>query len=190
MNVLLVSIAVATLGVDYGWRRLPDGGTEYIIQLDRLSLDALRDGQPILSDVPPAAGEVRSYRIVVGDEVLPRDTPTKKPPQPLAPDPTIKPLAGRQTSYVQPDDKPPPATKAAPEQSAKPWLPFTLTLIGLFASLGANVYLGWISWGLRQRRRAEYAAESSHAAALKSSASSTTSSSASSSPSHNESSSI
>jgi hypothetical protein len=26
------------------------------------------------------------------------------------------------------------------------WLPFLLTLIGLFASCGLNVYLGWITW--------------------------------------------
>ena len=177
MNVLLISIAVATLGVDYGWKRLPDGGSEYIIQLNQQTLDALRDGQPIQSDVMPDAGKVRSFRIVVGDEKLSRDKPPEKPaaqtavldppqlpPNPLLPDPAVKPLAGRQTTYTQPEKKtttdeakPPSTPKAATEQSAKPWLPFTLTLFGLFASLGANAYLGWISWGLRRRRRAESA---------------------------------
>jgi len=177
MNVLLISIAVATLGVDYGWKRLPDGGSEYIIQLNQQMLDALRDGQPIQSDVMPDAGKVRSFRIVVGDEKLSRDKPLKKPtsqtavleppqlpPNPLLPNSAVKPLAGRQTTYTQPElnttkdePKPPPPPKAAAEQPAKPWLPFTLTLFGLFASLGANAYLGWISWGLRRRRRAEYA---------------------------------
>ena len=35
----------------------------------------------------------------------------------------------------------------------KPWLPFTLTLCALFASLGGNLYLGWISWDIRNRFR-------------------------------------
>ncbi len=173
MNVLLISIAVATLGVDYGWKRLPDGGSEYIIQLNQQTLDALRDGQPIQSDVMPEAGKVRSFRIVVGDEKLSRDKPLDKPtsqtavldpprlaPNPLLPNTAVKPLAGRQTTYTQPEknttkDKPkPPSTpKTVAEQPAKPWLPFTLTLFGLFASLGANAYLGWISWGYRQRCR-------------------------------------
>ena len=174
--MLLISIAVATLGVDYGWKRLPDGGSEYIIQLNRQTLDALRDGQPIQSDVMPDAGKVRSFRIVVGDEKLSRDKPLQKPtaqtavveppqlpPNPLLPNPAVKPLAGRQTTYIQPEKntakdepKPPSTPKATAEQPAKPWLPFTLTLFGLFASLGANAYLGWISWGLRRRRRAEH----------------------------------
>ncbi|MCD4728192.1 MAG: hypothetical protein K8R46_11050, partial [Pirellulales bacterium] len=175
MNVLLISIAVATLGVDYGWKRLPDGGSEYIIQLNRQTLDALRDGQPIQSDVMPDAGKVQSFRIVVGDEKLSRDKPLRKPtvqtavvkppqlpPNPLLPNAAVKPLAGRQATYTQPEKntakdkpKPPSPPKAVAEQPAKPWLPFTLTLFGLFASLGANAYLGWISWGLRRRRRAE-----------------------------------
>ena len=35
----------------------------------------------------------------------------------------------------------------------KPWLPFTLTLCALFASLGGNLYLGWITWDIRNRFR-------------------------------------
>ena len=66
MNALLISIAVATLGIDVGWQRLPEGGMQYIIQLDPQALEALRAGQPIESDIPAGAGEVRSYRIIVG----------------------------------------------------------------------------------------------------------------------------
>ena len=174
---------MTTLGVDYGWTRLPDGGSVYTIQLNRQTLDALRDGQPIESDVMPEAGAVRSFRIVVGDEKLAREKPPEKPaapsvvagpphlpPNPLLSNPTVKPLTASQATYAQTERKPPteeptpaPASKAAPDQPAKPWLPFTLTVMGLFASLGANVYLGWISWGLRKRCRRELAAESSEA---------------------------
>ena len=47
MNSLTICIAAATLGFNFGWQRLPEGGMEYIIQLDPQSLDALRAGQPI-----------------------------------------------------------------------------------------------------------------------------------------------
>ena len=36
----------------------------------------------------------------------------------------------------------------------KPWLPFTLALLTLFASLGGNVFLGWIAWESYNRGRA------------------------------------
>ena len=123
MNTMFIYVAAATLGFQVGWQRLPEGGTEYIIQLDAASIDALRSGQPLHSDIPSAAGEVRAYRIVMGRGKPIREDPPPKP-------------------------APPPA---APVEPAKPWLPLTLTLLGLFASLGANVFLGWIAWGFRQR---------------------------------------
>ena len=76
MNIVFIlQIAAATLGFDVGWQRLPEGGMEYIIQLDPQTLAALQAGQPIQSDIPTAAGEVRSYRIVLGKAKLPRDMP-------------------------------------------------------------------------------------------------------------------
>ena len=118
MNTLLIYVAAATLGFQYGWERLPDGGMEYIIQLDSAAIDALRDGQPLRSAIPSDAGEIRAYRIVMGPGKPKRETPLPKP---------------------------------APVEPAKPWLPLTLTILGLFASLGANVFLGWIAWGFRRR---------------------------------------
>ncbi|MBN1394865.1 MAG: hypothetical protein JW959_07570 [Pirellulales bacterium] len=160
MNVLLLSIVVAAVGVDFGWERLPEGGSQYIIQLSPATLDALRDGRSIESFVMPAAGEVRSFRIVVGDAEPVREPPLESPPNPLLPPATAEPIAERRANYTLPQ-QPPPAVeeKSLPEPPAKPWLPFTLTLFGLFASLGTNVYLGWLSWELRSRRRAELAEE-------------------------------
>ena len=62
MNTLTICcVAAATLGINVGWQRLPEGGMEYIIQLDPQSLEALRAGQPVQSDVPPPPA--RSARI-------------------------------------------------------------------------------------------------------------------------------
>jgi hypothetical protein len=35
----------------------------------------------------------------------------------------------------------------------KPWLPLTLTMLALFASLGGNVFLGWVAWDSYNRSR-------------------------------------
>jgi hypothetical protein len=74
-------------------------------------------------------------------------------------------LSGRPVVFEQPDalaaqQQPKAATQSSPEQPAKPWLPLTFTLFGLFASLGANVFLGWIAWDSRQRCRAVRNADS------------------------------
>lgn len=49
------------------------------------------------------------------------------------------------------------ATATAPARSAaedvRPWTPLILTTLGLFASLGANAYLGWLAWSFFWRYR-------------------------------------
>lgn len=145
---LLIYVAAASLGIQTGWERLPEPeeGMEYIIQLDPASLEALRDGQVIRSDIPSAAGEIRSYRILVGKDKLKRENPPLKlAPPPL---PVEKPAASKPAA-------PKPDTQPNPETPTKPWLPLMLTLLALFASIGANVFLGWIAWGLRKRCQSE-----------------------------------
>jgi hypothetical protein len=158
MTTLALYITAAMLGSDVGWERLQGGGMEYIIQLNPQEIDVIRSGEAIRSDIHRDAGEVRSYRIQMGTARLPRDIPPM-PPR-LAPDPAGKPLGPFRTSFADPDskpavNKPQPSPAAAPivssQEPAKPWLPLTCTLLGLFASLGANVYLGWIAWEFRQR---------------------------------------
>jgi hypothetical protein len=149
MCALVICVAAATLGIDVGWERLPDGGMEYIIQLDPQTLESLRTGQAIQSDIPPSAGEVRSYRIMVGGKKLPRETPPT--PKKLTPDPLVKPLPERPAVFVDPAGQTSPPTS---DIAVKPWLPLTLALLGLFASLGTNIYLGWIAWDLYKCRRA------------------------------------
>ena len=142
---------------------------QYIIQLDPETLQSLREGAEIESDIPPSAGEVRSYKILMGTKQLPRETPPAPKaaaPQVLLPDLAGKPLPGRPAVFVEPEGtaaagKPQPKATAEvpPEQPARPWLPLSFALFGLFASLGANVFLGWIAWDSRQRYRAKCNAE-------------------------------
>jgi hypothetical protein len=173
MSAVMICIAVATLGIDVGWQRLPEGGTQYIIQIEPQTLDALRAGRPIESDLPSNLQDIRSYRIVVGSKKLPRDplpsTTITKPmlppivespaaaPHPLSPDPSIKPLAAQREVFKEPTTAPAtaletqPAAEPQPAAAEKPWLPLTLTLLGLFASFGGNLYLGWLVLDLRKR---------------------------------------
>jgi hypothetical protein len=148
MNALVFCVATAALGWQYGYERLPDGGMRYVIQLDRASLAALRDYQPIESDIPKEIVEhVRSLRITVGTGTPRRDLP------PLAL-PPLKPRVVEKPPELPPAEKPnPPAEKPAkqPETPAKPWLPLTFTFLALAASLGANCFQGWIIWGYRRR---------------------------------------
>jgi hypothetical protein len=163
MHTVILCVAAAVIGTDYGWQRTSEGGMEYIIQFDTQTLESLRAGQSFQSDIPPSAGEVRAFRIVVGTEKLPQDKPlAPKMPEPapktLAPDPASKSLFERPAAYMEQPSaslpnapQPKPVSEPAPEKPAAPWLPLTFTLLGLFASLGANIYLGWIAWDSRQR---------------------------------------
>ncbi len=45
------------------------------------------------------------------------------------------------------------AAPAAPVSEPRPWIPFLLTSLALFASIGLNLYLGWITIGAVQRYR-------------------------------------
>ena len=74
-------LCTAVVGIDVGWQPLQEGGTEYIIQLDPQSLEALKAGQPIESDILPGAGEVRSFKFYLGDEKPRRIGSTAKPAQ-------------------------------------------------------------------------------------------------------------
>jgi len=82
----LVLLTTAALGIDVGWQPLESGGLEYIIQIDPEMVDLLRDGKEIVSEVPPAIGAVRTYRIRIGEGSLPRQAlaPPTEAPVPVA----------------------------------------------------------------------------------------------------------
>jgi hypothetical protein len=166
MHALLICLVAATVGIEVGWQRMPEGGMEYIIQLDPQTLDTLRAGQVVQSDIPPTAGEIRSYRIVVGKQPLPREAPPEPPkhddiktPSLTAPPQTLPIVSGskqipeRAALYVDADNQTPakPSTESPSDQPAKPWLPLWFTVLGLFTSIGVNVFLGWIAWDSRRQ---------------------------------------
>ena len=115
MNALLISIAVATLGIDVGWQRLPEGGMQKnIIQLDPQA--------PVPSRRGPAdrkrhsgqrAGDVQSYRIIVGKGPLRRNLP---PQSTLANSPGAESTAARGPALLVPPTLEPP-------RGVKPCLP-------------------------------------------------------------------
>lgn len=65
--------AATTIGVDVGWQPAPEGGLEYIIQIEPETLDQLRSGQEVVVGIRPELRDVRRYRIIVGDGPLPRE---------------------------------------------------------------------------------------------------------------------
>ncbi len=72
MNGFALVLVAATLGVDYGWQPSSDGRLEYIIQVEPVTLVALREGQEVLSQIDPYVKNVRRFRIRVGNELVPR----------------------------------------------------------------------------------------------------------------------
>jgi len=52
MNLWMIGVAAATLGINASWQPLPEGGVEYIIQLDSQSIELLRSGMPLESYIP------------------------------------------------------------------------------------------------------------------------------------------
>jgi len=121
-KAVLVAAAVA-LGIDAGWQPLPEGGLEYIIQIEPPMLESLKAGEVIGSDIPPMLKDIRSYRIIVGTGDLPRElgpepAPKPEPPGPSEPlesagDPSVFPRA-----EVPRELTPPPDTRPLPEQLA------------------------------------------------------------------------
>ena len=69
---LLLAVAVAAVGGDFGWQPYPGGGLEYIVQIEPHFVDRLREGTDIISDVPANVKNIRSCRFTVGSGELPR----------------------------------------------------------------------------------------------------------------------
>lgn len=52
------------------------------------------------------------------------------------------------------DDRPPTSGTSTARQTEKPWVALSAALLCLFASVGANFFLGWVAVGQRLRYRA------------------------------------
>jgi len=71
----------APANVEVGWRPLPSGGMQYLIQIDPMTVEVLRTGQAIESYIPPHVKDVRGFQVGIGRGKLPRiDPPVVSPP--------------------------------------------------------------------------------------------------------------
>jgi len=76
----LFCLAATVLGIDVGWQRLPEGGLQYLIQIEPEMLETLKGGEPIESDIPTRVRDIRGYRITVGKGPLPKEEPPAEAP--------------------------------------------------------------------------------------------------------------
>lgn len=72
MNGFSLLLAALSLGVDYGWQPTQDGHLEYIVQIEPVTLIAMREGQEVVSQIDPQMRTVRRFRVHVGTEMVPR----------------------------------------------------------------------------------------------------------------------
>ncbi len=124
-------LAAAVVGVDYGWQPRPDGGFEYIIQLEPEALDALRAGQDIRSEVPPFLRSVSAYRLTTGRGTLPRVGTPVLPQGAPTPHPEVADRAPRAPqTFVEPDESsvPTPWSNAQAEPAPESITPAADTL--------------------------------------------------------------
>ena len=89
-----VCLAAVLLGVDARWPSLPDGGLQYVIQIEPYALDRRESGanEAVRSHVPPYLKDVRAYQIVMGTQRSARNVPTANVHSPT--------LAGVDTDWV------------------------------------------------------------------------------------------
>ncbi|NQT41541.1 MAG: hypothetical protein HQ581_28890 [Planctomycetes bacterium] len=200
MGGVTVCLVASLLGVDYGWRPAEGGGLEYIIQIEPDMVKDFSLGYDVFSDVPPEVrGQIRSYRITVGNERPPRidlpqpepspppqgdtpeppeaashppvpepavaESPPSLPPRTFDPDPQSQAIGERTVGYTASSPSDHPVPKLEPETSAdldssgsgsppdRPWGTLIVVVFGLFGSLAANVYLGWIIRDASRRYR-------------------------------------
>ena len=86
MSGFALLVATAVVGVDYGWQPDAEGQLEYIIQIEPVTLIALRGDRDIVSQIDPYVQNVRRFRIRVGTEPVPRrGLPPREPSQDASP---------------------------------------------------------------------------------------------------------
>lgn len=105
MGSQLAAIGILAMGLQVGWQPSPDGGVEYIVQVEPELLEDLAPGDLVAqSDFPPElVSRVTSYRVTVGTEPPPRIDP---PPLP-------------ETTEDQHAESPPGQSQAAPDQQSQ-----------------------------------------------------------------------
>jgi hypothetical protein len=110
MNAIALMVAMSATGIDCGWHQLEDGDVEYVIQIEPMMVDQLKDGFIVTSEIPEDLRGVRRFRIQIGDQPL-----TQEKIEPPRRDPRLDllgvqpPTADRSSVYpkapVRPDDR-------------------------------------------------------------------------------------
>jgi hypothetical protein len=85
MQRILIGCAIVFLfavnsawGIHFGWQALPEGGIEYIVQVEPDLVDVFRTSG-FSSEIPPGLREVRRIRLVMGDQRLPNQDDVNGP---------------------------------------------------------------------------------------------------------------
>jgi len=148
--ILEAFLAVATLlatGIETAYLPSDTGGGDYVVRVEPDLVRAAVDGRSaapfhFTSEVPDDARDVRRVRIYVGDTWPPAVErsvleASRRPRRAL-------PVAATTGRIGEPDA----ATIVTPD---RPWGWLIGSLVALFASLGANAYLGMLLNAMRQR---------------------------------------
>jgi hypothetical protein len=79
MSGIATCLAALLLGIDIGYQPSPQGGAEYIIQIEPGTLQALNPGEEMESCIPAEARDIhpRRIRVVIGNQKLPKEIPVK-----------------------------------------------------------------------------------------------------------------
>jgi hypothetical protein len=121
---------------------------------------------PTAPTIDPNVADVSPIGPVEG----PSKASPRAAPQPLPPGVAGRPIPEHAAAFVQAagetaqaspllaekqatSEKQPTSAQSPPPES-RPWLLLTCVSLGLFASLGGNLYLGWITWDVQRRYRA------------------------------------
>ncbi len=225
MGVVSFLFAAAAFAVQFGWTPLPDGGNEYVIQVEPQLMSTF-EKEGFTSDVPPELRDIRRIRVHVGTDPIPNHGVTAlKPPLDVPPDqrPSARSvydskftLAGgvgdatptgsrpakvnifqTEEDELNSDSKPksaasrstvtnaseqthghfnssdagsdefdngpssakspmrvpptPAGEKLAAKEPEQPLTPMIAAVVALFASIGGNIYLGWLHVGTRRQ---------------------------------------
>jgi hypothetical protein len=93
----ILLIPAAARAVTFGWQELPDGGIEYLVQVEPDLLDSFRK-EGFASDIPKGLRDIRRIQIVVGVGQLPHQGDVNGP-QPAA---VEQPVEHKATDSVPP----------------------------------------------------------------------------------------
>jgi hypothetical protein len=104
----------------------------------------------------PTVGYQQPAATVTARTDVPQPGLSPQPPTAAWNQPTAAAQPSAATAPVAATVQPPVATISSTQDKAdaeRPWTPLILTTLALFASLGANAYLGWLAWSFFWRFR-------------------------------------